>query len=634
MLVSGLQGRAGVANGTYRLVPGEVQHRRPVYLQAGARGGRGASRLVYDKTPGEPSAWMVELPDDPGKAYAYCEDRAQSPNATRAVWQVWHCALTMPIQHGQWRAEPSFRIVKLEERPEPVPATPPRTAPPAVGPQPVSRVQAPASIRIRNHRYAEYNGEYAHAGECEGYPYYSNRTGKHLFRPVGFVPDLKQWLLADALKPRDNMCDSYIECADATPPLGRRPWSVWDTASNSWVWRELELTEDHVAGLGSSARERQLLDEYARSIRIDPAAEKHLMWIAERGIRAPLPAGWKERADRLTGDTVYVEDLVGRPPREHRRHPSADVYEDLAQRTRVEASGETGGLGFNRTNSDAMNAAAGAGGGNGGLARTLSGGLGGGSGTAIHTEEDAEALATSLSLETQAEDDRQRELRRRIAAEDAVAMGFDSELVASVQAQGKYDTVDGLVEKLAELTKDQIEPEPAAEDDYADDAAVYDSACALDLKLAGLPNPSNYCFLNATVQCLRHTPGFASMLSSALGDEAGSKFRGRPATLLEAFVLLLRRMEDGQQRPVLAKSREWEDFIAQCKEQLPSEPDEDGRLTTLVHLKRQPQQDAGEFLLQLLDQLSQDRVPAPYNIYLAFVCRNLYVNIYAHIAYI
>ena len=77
MLVSGLQCRAGVANGTYHLVPGEVQHRRPVYLQAGARGGRGASRLVYDKTPGEPSAWMVELPDDPGKAYAFCEDRAQ-----------------------------------------------------------------------------------------------------------------------------------------------------------------------------------------------------------------------------------------------------------------------------------------------------------------------------------------------------------------------------------------------------------------------------------------------------------------------------------------------------------------------------------------------------------------------------
>ena len=594
VVVSGLHGRAGVANGTYCLVPGEVQHRRPVYLQLGVRAGRGASRLVYDKTPGEPPAWMVELPDDPGKAYAYCEDRAQSPDATRELWHVWHCALTLPIERGEWRVEPSFRVVKLEERPEPVLAMPPRTAPAGTGPRPVSRVQAPASIRIRNHPYAEYNGEYARAGECEGYPYYSSRTGKHLFRPVGFVPDLEQWLLSSALKPRENLCESYIECPDASPPLGSRRWSVWMAALQHWSWQQLELTEDHVAGLGSSARERQLHNDSAPSIRMGSVAEPH-----------------------------------------------AGTYEDFAHRTRVESSGfnrtnpaggattvtGAGGDGLGRTMSgELVRTSAGfnrtippggattvAGAGGDGLTRTLSGelvrtsaGPAGRSGTG--TEEDEEALATSMSLETQVEDDRRRELRRRIAAEDAIAMGFDAELVASVQAQGKYDTVDGLVEKLAELTRDHIEPEPEREDDYSDDAAVYDSACALDLKLAGLPNPSNYCFLNATVQCLRHTPGFASMLSSALGDKAGSKFRGRPATLLEAFVLLLRRMEDGQQRPVLAKSREWEGFIAQCKEQLPSEPDEDGRLTTLVHLNRQPQQDAGEFLLQLLDQLSQDRV--------------------------
>ena len=34
MLVSGLTGRAKIANGTYRVVPGELQHRRPVYRQA------------------------------------------------------------------------------------------------------------------------------------------------------------------------------------------------------------------------------------------------------------------------------------------------------------------------------------------------------------------------------------------------------------------------------------------------------------------------------------------------------------------------------------------------------------------------------------------------------------------------
>jgi hypothetical protein len=27
-------------------------------------------------------------------------------------------------------------------------------------------------------------------------------------------------------------------------------------------------------------------------------------------------------------------------------------------------------------------------------------------------------------------------------------------------------------------------------------------------------NPSNYCFLNSTVQCLRHTPGFAALVGA------------------------------------------------------------------------------------------------------------------------
>jgi|EP01043_Picozoa_sp_COSAG02_P048293 hypothetical protein len=32
---------------------------------------------------------------------------------------------------------------------------------------------------------------------------------------------------------------------------------------------------------------------------------------------------------------------------------------------------------------------------------------------------------------------------------------------------------------------------------------------------ASLPNPTNYCFLNATVQCLRHTPYLAQSICSA-----------------------------------------------------------------------------------------------------------------------
>jgi hypothetical protein len=114
MLVSGLTGRAAIANGTYRVVPGELQHRRPVYRQADATSARGTSRLIYDKTPGVTPAWMVELPDAPGKAYATCEDRARTPDAAETVWHVWECEVTTPIEHGKWFPRSAFRVVAEE----------------------------------------------------------------------------------------------------------------------------------------------------------------------------------------------------------------------------------------------------------------------------------------------------------------------------------------------------------------------------------------------------------------------------------------------------------------------------------------------------------------------------------------
>lgn len=49
MLVSGLVGRAAVANGLYRCAGGSRQHRRSVYTQANAAP-RGPSRLVSSNT--------------------------------------------------------------------------------------------------------------------------------------------------------------------------------------------------------------------------------------------------------------------------------------------------------------------------------------------------------------------------------------------------------------------------------------------------------------------------------------------------------------------------------------------------------------------------------------------------------
>jgi centrosomal protein CEP164 len=35
------------------------------------------------------------------------------------------------------------------------------------------------------------------------------------------------------------------------------------------------------------------IEEYAQFLGMDVAAEPHLVWIAQEGLRAPLPADWK-----------------------------------------------------------------------------------------------------------------------------------------------------------------------------------------------------------------------------------------------------------------------------------------------------------------------------------------------------
>ena len=266
----------------------------------------------------------------------------------------------------------------------------------------------------------------AHAGDCEGFPYYSSNRGKHLFRPVGHNPDLKQWLLSSTLNPRDNQCDIYVECADPLPLLGARTWKVWSHAMGRWESCELQLVEEGQAARIAATRRQQeqernrrvQLEAYARDIGIDPAAEPQLMWIAEKGFVSPLPPGWKERVDTLTGVIRYQEIFRNGQVREHMVHPMAGSFRDMADRTRLEhAAGSTSGAsGFNRAIS------------------------GGGSGF-------------GGSIETPAEDVQRRDQRRLLAAEGAVAMGFPAGLVASVQAEGQFDDLDALVEKLAELTQ-------------------------------------------------------------------------------------------------------------------------------------------------------------------------------------
>jgi centrosomal protein CEP164 len=58
-------------------------------------------------------------------------------------------------------------------------------------------------------------------------------------------------------------------------------------------------------GRNASDWEKPVLD-YAQYIGIDPQREPQLMWIAQEGLEAPLPAGWAE-ASSADGVTYYCE---------------------------------------------------------------------------------------------------------------------------------------------------------------------------------------------------------------------------------------------------------------------------------------------------------------------------------------
>jgi hypothetical protein len=104
MEVSGLDGRAAEANGVYELARARPlrQNGRPVWVQIDATSRRGPARLCYDDTGGESPAWIVEVPSDRGKAYAYVEEPASSPDAVVRQWNVWQCDTTAPIEAGRW----------------------------------------------------------------------------------------------------------------------------------------------------------------------------------------------------------------------------------------------------------------------------------------------------------------------------------------------------------------------------------------------------------------------------------------------------------------------------------------------------------------------------------------------------
>jgi hypothetical protein len=76
------------------------------------------------------------------------------------------------------------------------------------------------------------------------------------------------------------------------------------------------------------------LEEYAVHLGIDVKAERHLFWIAEEGLKAPLPAGYTELAD-ADGTPFFVDDATQESSWEH---PLDNHYRTLVTQHRAAAA--------------------------------------------------------------------------------------------------------------------------------------------------------------------------------------------------------------------------------------------------------------------------------------------------------
>ena len=120
---------------------------------------------------------------------------------------------------------------------------------------------------------------------------------------------------------------------------------------------------------------------------------------------------------------------------------------------------------------------------------------------------------------------------------------------------------------------------------------------APDPPLIGLPNQSNYCFLNSAVQCLRHTPQLTDAIIGAV-PEGDTDSQG----LLQSFAELLRTMDASTIADDPAVQPAWTNFVQQCNQLPPPMAGDPPLVVAPPH--HQQQQDVGEFLGQLIDALS------------------------------
>ena len=238
----------------------------------------------------------------------------------------------------------------------------------------------------------------------------------------------------------------------------------------------------------------------------------------------------------------------------------------------------------------------------------------------------------------------QYDIREKSDADAEEDEEVDAEAEAERLARGQ-----ALIDELRGSTASaDFVPSPSTDESLSSKMLSHGDAAAAAPSFSSLPNPSNYCFLNATTQCLRHTPHLAPNICAAAPYVTRAPFpsshtlpfalartlaqsvhltlsgtarlpaivtgRSDPTTrkpgaapLLAGFAALLRRMDGGggSGGQITAADPKRQAFIAACSSGLP--PDIGGAALVQTTARHQAQQDAGEFLHHLLDQFSLEK---------------------------
>jgi len=86
---------------------------------------------------------------------------------------------------------------------------------------------------------------------------------------------------------------------------------------------QVQAAKKHQESLDS--QRRQEVEEYAKYLGMDPAADQHLLWIAEMALTAPLPVGWSEHQDSA-GNVFFFNTATGTSTYEHPLDASFKSY--------------------------------------------------------------------------------------------------------------------------------------------------------------------------------------------------------------------------------------------------------------------------------------------------------------------